>query len=130
VSHRQRSTQAQPRNGPRTRLWMALLFGSVALIAAAVPVGIAEASPPPGASAQPYLGTWNYDQPDPATMRNIAVLSCPPDGDGCASSPFPLPLHIPQIGNIVFSAAANGMVVGQTDQGCTWRFAVTTGSLE
>ena len=109
---------------------MALWFGLVALIAAEVPAGIAAASPPPKASAQPYLGTWNYDQPDQATMRNIAVLSCPPDGDGCASSPLPLPLRIPQIGNIVFSAAATGTVVGHTDQGCTWRFAVTTGSLE
>jgi hypothetical protein len=63
-------------------------------------------------------------------MRNIAVLSCPPDGNGCASSPLPLPLSIPQIGNIVFSAAANGMVAGQTDQGCTWRLAVTTRVLE
>jgi Berberine and berberine like len=130
VSHSHRSAHAQPCNHPRMRPWMALLFGLVALIAAAVPAGIAAASPPPGASAQPYLGTWNYDQPDQATMRNIAVLSCPPDGNGCASSPLPLPLSIPQIGNIVFSAAANGMVAGQTDQGCTWRFAVTTRSLE
>jgi hypothetical protein len=79
---------------------------------------------------QKYLGTWNYDQPDLATMRNVAVISCPPDGNGCASSPLPLPLNIPQIGNIVFSAAADGMVVGRTDQGCTWTFAVATDSLE
>jgi hypothetical protein len=109
---------------------MALLFGLVVLIAAGVPVGTAEATPPPQASAQRYLGTWNYDQPDPATMRNIAVLSCPPGGEGCASGLLPLPLHIPQIGNIVFSAAANGMVVGRTDQGCTWTFRVATDSLE
>jgi hypothetical protein len=109
---------------------MALLFGLVVLIAAGAPAGIAEATPAPEASAQKYLGTWNYDQPDQATMRNIAVLSCPPAGDGCASGLLPLPLHIPQIGNIVFSAAANGMVVGRTDQGCTWTFAVTPDSLE
>jgi hypothetical protein len=107
-----------------------VLFGLVALVAAGVPAGTAEASPPPDAGAHKYLGTWNYDQPDPATMRNIAVLSCPPAGNGCAWSPLPLPLHIPQIGNIVFSAAANGRVVGRTDQGCTWTFAVTARSLE
>jgi hypothetical protein len=106
-----------------------LLFGLVALITAGLPAGAAEASPPPEPSAHQYLGTWNYDQPDPATMRNIAVLSCPPGGNGCVSSPLPLPLHIPQIGNIVFSAA-NGGVVGRTDQGCTWTFAVRSGSLE
>jgi hypothetical protein len=130
VAQRQRSAHAQPRNRPYARLWTALLFGLVALIAAGAPAGTAQASPPPDASAHKYLGTWNYDQPDPATMRNIAVLSCPPAGDGCASGPLPLPLHIPQIGNIVFSAAANRRVVGRTDQGCAWTFAVTTGSLE
>lgn len=109
---------------------MALLFGLAVLTAAGVPAGIAEATPPPQASAHPYLGTWNYDQPDPATMRNIAVLSCPPGEAGCPSGLLPLPLHIPQIGNIVFSAAANGMVVGRTDQGCTWTFRVATDSLE
>jgi hypothetical protein len=82
VSHSQRSAHAQPRNRPRIRPGMALLFGLVALIAAGVPAGIAEASPPPAASAQPCLGPWNYDQPNQATMRNITVLSCPPDGDG------------------------------------------------
>jgi hypothetical protein len=63
-------------------------------------------------------------------MRNIAVLSCPPAEEGCAAGLLPLPLHIPQIGNIVFSAAANGMVVGRTDQGCTWTFTVRSDSLE
>jgi hypothetical protein len=109
---------------------MASLFGLAVLIAAGMPASIAEASPPPQANAHKYLGTWNYDQPDPATMRNIAVLSCPPGGNGCASGLLPLPLHIPQIGNIVFSATANGRVVGRTDQGCTWTFTVTTRSLE
>jgi hypothetical protein len=47
-----------------------------------------------------------------------------------ASGFLPLPLHIPQIGNIVFSAAANGMVVGRTDQGCAWTFTVRSDSLE
>jgi hypothetical protein len=109
---------------------MALLFGLVVLTAAGAPAGFAAATPASQASAQPYLGTWNYDQPDPATMRNIAVLSCPPGEEGCASGLLPLPLHIPQIGNIVFAAAANGMVVGRTDQGCTWTFRVATDSLE
>jgi hypothetical protein len=129
VAHRQRSAHAQPGNRPPARPWIALLFGLVVLVGAGVPAGTAQASPPPPASAHKYLGTWNYDQPDPATMRNIAVLSCPPGGDGCVSSQLPLPLAIPQIGNIVFSAA-NNRVVGRTDQGCTWTFAVTTGSLE
>jgi hypothetical protein len=109
---------------------MAMLFGLVVLTTAGAPAGFAAASPPPPASAQRYLGTWNYDQPDPATMRNIAVLSCPPGEEGCASGLLPLPLHIPQIGNIVFSAAANGKVVGRTDQGCTWTFTVGRDSLE
>jgi hypothetical protein len=109
---------------------MALLLGLVVLIAAGAPAGIAEATPPPQASAQKYLGTWNYDQPDPATMRNIAVLSCPPGEEGCPSGLLPLPLNIPQIGNIAFSAAANDMVVGRTDQGCTWTFKVATDSLK
>jgi hypothetical protein len=109
---------------------MALLFGLVVLTAAGAPAGIAAASPAPQPSAQPYLGTWNYDQPDPATMRNIAVLSCPPAAAGCAAGLLPLPLHIPQIGNIVFSAAADGRVVGQTDQGCSWTFTVRSDSLE
>jgi hypothetical protein len=130
VAHSQRSTHARSRNRPPARRWMALLFGLVVLTAAGAPPGIAEASPAPQASPQPYLGTWNYDQPDLATMRNIAVLSCPPAGDGCTSGLLPLPLHIPQVGNIVFSAAANGKVVGRTDQGCTWTFRVATDSLE
>jgi hypothetical protein len=129
VPHGQRPAHAQPRNRPHTRPWTALLLSLVVLAAAGVPAGTAQASPPPRASAHKYLGTWNYDQPDPATMRNIAVLSCPPGGNGCPSSPLPLPLHIPQIGNIVFTAA-DGRVVGRTDQGCTWTFAVTAHSLE
>jgi hypothetical protein len=130
VAHRQRSTHVQPRNRPPARLWMALLFGLVAFTAAGMPAGTAKAAPAPDANPQKYLGTWNYDQPDQATMRNIAVLSCPPDANGCPSSPLPLPLAIPQIGNIVFSAAANDMVLGRTDQGCTWTFAVKSDSLE
>jgi hypothetical protein len=109
---------------------MAVLVGLAVLTAAGAPAGTAAATPAPPASPHKYLGTWNYDQPDPATLRTIAVLSCPPGGAGCAAGLLPLPLHIPQIGNLVFSAAADGRVVGRTDQGCTWRFAVTTGSLE
>jgi len=109
---------------------MAWLFGLAVIIAALVPAGVAQASPWPEANTQKYLGTWNYDQPDPATMRNIAPITCPTDGNGCASSQLPLPLDIPQIGGIVFSAGANGTVVGRTDQGCTWTFTVTTQSLE
>lgn len=93
----------------------------------AVPAGTATASVRPDVGK--YLGTWNYDQPDAATMRNIASVDCPPDGNGCPSSQLPLPLNIPQIGNIVFTAEGDA-VVGRTDQGCTWRFAATRASLE
>jgi hypothetical protein len=69
VVHQQRFAHAQPRNRPPTRRWMALLFGLVVLTAAGVPAGIAAASPPPQPSAQKYLGTWNYDQPDPEPVN-------------------------------------------------------------
>ncbi|GLX97064.1 hypothetical protein [Herbidospora sp. NBRC 101105] len=64
-----------------------------------------------------YLGTWNYDQPDRATMRNVAVIGATP------------PIHVPQIGDIVFTRTGDG-VTGRTDQGCTWTFAVRPASLE
>ncbi|MEV1169097.1 hypothetical protein [Nonomuraea sp. NPDC049784] len=74
-----------------------------------------------------YLGTWNYDQPDRESMRNIAVISCPDASAGCTPGPA---LEVPQIGDIVFSKAADGGIVGHTDQGCTWTFAVRSASLE
>jgi hypothetical protein len=65
-----------------------------------------------------YLGRWNYDQPDRATMTNIAV------------SDLPGRSHTPQIGDIVFTAERAGRIVGRTDVGCTWRFQATHTSLE
>src|SRR5947207_2249200 len=72
-------------------------------------------------SSQGYLGRWNYDQPDRATNTNIAVVSCPASVPTCVGEP---PFEVPQIGDIVFTAGADGAVVGHTDQGCTWTFAV------
>jgi hypothetical protein len=110
---------------------MALFSGLVALVAVGFGATArpAEASSAPEASMQKYLGTWNYDMPDLATGLNILVLSCPNGGNTC-NSPLPLPLKIPQIGNVVFSPASDGTVLGVTDQGCHWRFAVTPRSLE
>jgi hypothetical protein len=124
------SAHAESPNGLRRRPWRPVLFGLVVLAAIGVPVSTAQASATSANNAQKYLGTWNYDKPDQATMRNIAVISCPTGGNGCSSSQLPLPLNIPQPGNIVFSAAADGMVVGRTDQGCTWHFEVTARTLE
>ncbi|MFI1919278.1 hypothetical protein [Nocardia sp. NPDC020380] len=63
-------------------------------------------------SADPYLGVWNYDQPDRADSTNIAT-----------AGKFGLnPLTYPQIGTVDFERAANGDLTGHTDQGCTWHF--------
>ncbi|MEO3888427.1 hypothetical protein [Nonomuraea sp. B5E05] len=81
-----------------------------------------------------YLGTWNYDQPDRDTMRNIAQLTCPDTRPGCDSAnPLAPPgstWQIPQIGRIVFSKEPGGKVVGRTDRGCTWRFTARRDSLQ
>ncbi|TKK78992.1 hypothetical protein FDA94_36350 [Herbidospora galbida] len=71
----------------------------------------------PGPRPHDYLGTWNYDQPDRATQRNIAVIGATP------------PIHVPQIGDIVFTRTG-AAITGRTDQGCTWTFAVRPASLE
>jgi hypothetical protein len=126
----QPSAHAASPDDLRRRPWRAALFGLFLLAATGVPMSTAQASATPANTAQKYLGTWNYDKPDRASMRNIAVISCPTGGNGCSSSQLPLPLDIPQLGNIVFSAAADGVVVGRTDQGCTWLFEVTARSLE
>lgn len=65
-----------------------------------------------------YLGRWNYDQPNRATMTNIATSNAPGR------------LQVPQIGDIVFTAEGPGRIVGRTDVGCTWRFKATPASLE
>ncbi|MEU8378816.1 hypothetical protein [Streptosporangium sp. NPDC048865] len=74
-----------------------------------------------------YLGTWNYDQPVRESLRNIAVISCPDASTSC--HPIP-PLHVPQVGDVVFSEGAGGAITGRTDQGCTWTFAARPTSLE
>jgi hypothetical protein len=76
----------------------------------------ASAAPAPAGDTQ-YLGRWNYDQPDYATMTNIAELNV---SGG---------LLAPQIGDVVFTKE-EGRIVGRTDVGCTWRFRATSGALE
>jgi hypothetical protein len=66
-----------------------------------------------------YLGKWNYDQPDRASMTNIIVLNLPSGR-----------LLVPQVGDIVFTSQAPGRVVGRTDVGCTWTFSATPDSLK
>jgi hypothetical protein len=114
----------------RARLLIALLLASAALLAVAVPVGVAMASAPSSARDK-YLGRWNYDQPDTATGNNVAVLACPDGGAVCSHNPdLPLPLSIPQVGWIEFSPGPSGTLYGHTDQGCTWNFSVTPAGVE
>jgi hypothetical protein len=89
-----------------------------------VPYGIAEASAAPAPNVQKYLGYWNYDQPSLTTLNNVDVLACPGGGGQCDRQ-LPLPLKVPQVGWVLFSAGPNGTVNGHTDQGCTWNFKVT-----
>ncbi|MFD0201247.1 MULTISPECIES: hypothetical protein [Saccharothrix] len=94
-------------------------FGAFVLLLALVVVGVPRA----GQAEQyrhtgEYLGRWNYDLPDPGTMTNIATSTVPGRS------------RVPQIGDVVFVADGPGRIVGRTDVGCTWRFAVTRGSLE
>jgi len=77
----------------------------------------ASAAPAPGGDSQ-YLGRWNYDQPDYATMTNIAEMNVPGG------------LLAPQIGDVVFTREPHGRIVGRTDVGCTWRFRAVPGALE
>lgn len=94
---------------------------SLGLASVVVPVAAAAntvsdtASPDAGA----YLGKWNYDQPDRATGTNIAEVDVPG-----------APRLVPQIGDIVFTSAGDGRVIGRTDIGCTWTFRVAASSLE
>ncbi|MEV6967003.1 hypothetical protein AB0M47_18000 [Hamadaea sp. NPDC051192] len=148
--YQQGSAGARRQHGLRIRLWTALLFGLAVLLAFGVPVGVAAASSRPAANVpaglaqasisqgnpsarlgERYLGRWNYDQPDPATGNNVAVLACRDGGTSCSQNPqLPLPLSIPQVGWIDFSPGPNGSLYGHTDQGCTWNFAVKPGGLE
>ncbi len=119
-----RRRQLPPRLSP-------LVVALALSVAASVAIGIAGPDQAQAKSREPsqhdYLGTWNYDQPDRASMKNIAVISCPAASTSCRPSP---PLLIPQIGNIVFSRTPGGGIVGHTDQGCTWTFQVLAASLE
>ncbi|NYI07942.1 hypothetical protein [Allostreptomyces psammosilenae] len=78
----------------------------------------AEARGDAPAAVEQYLGRWNYDLPDRATMANIAT------------SDLPGRSRVPQVGDVVFTAEDARTVVGRTDVGCTWRFRVTPDSLE
>jgi hypothetical protein len=115
------------------RLLLAVLAGAIALAlmdTAAQAAGGLEPRPA-GPGLGQYLGRWNYDQPDRASMRNVAVIQCPANDTSCAGpAPSGGPLLVPQVGDIVFAKDADGGVVGRTDQGCTWHFAVRPASLE
>src|SRR5262245_31930284 len=123
-----------PRIGRRTvALVLALTLALLGVLAAAPSVP-AVATPPGPPDVARYLGRWNYDQPDRATMRNIAIRQCPAAQPACPSlvpsAPPGSDLQIPQIGYIVFTRGPGATVVGQTDQGCTWRFSVHPDGLE
>jgi len=124
---RSRNTHAPKGNRPRARL----LSGLVTLfaLAATTSFGSTTATAEPDVNAQKYYGYWNYDQPNAATLNNVAVLDCPNGASQC-DSPLPLPLRIPQVGWVLFSAGPNGTVNGHTDQGCTWNFTVSPTGLE
>ena len=72
-----------------------------------------------GTATAKFLGRWNYRTPQPATGLNIATVS----GTGFSES-------FPQIGWIDFTRGRRGEVIGRTDQGCTWRFALASGRLQ
>ncbi|WP_433438929.1 hypothetical protein [Nonomuraea sp. CA-141351] len=99
------------------------------LAVATAPFGATAASADTDTNAAKYYGKWNYDQPDAATLNNVAVLACP-DGGGQCDLQLPLPLKVPQVGWVVFSPGPNGTVNGHTDQGCTWNFRVHPTGLE
>ncbi|MCX4098880.1 hypothetical protein [Nocardia sp. alder85J] len=101
-------------NSTRIR-WMSLPALLVAALTA-LTTGPAAADTDPAA---PFLGVWNYDQPDRTTMTNIATM----DIAG-------FPPTFPQIGTVVFSHGDNGEILGHTDQGCTWRFRIDGAAME
>jgi len=115
------------------RLLLAVLAGAIALVLmdTAVQAAAGPVPRPAGPSLEQYLGRWNYDQPNRDSMRNVAVIQCPANDTSCAGpAPSGGPLLVPQVGDIVFAKDADGGVVGRTDQGCTWHFAVHPASLE
>jgi hypothetical protein len=129
MSAPKRLSHARSRSG-LMRMRITLLACLAALCSAVgLPYGIAAASAAPMPSIQKYLGYWNYDQPNMATLNNVGVLTCPDGGSQCDSQ-LPLPLKIPQVGWVLFSPGPNGTVNGHTDQGCTWKFKATPTDLE
>lgn len=70
-------------------------------------------------STAKFLGVWNYRTPEPGTGLNVAVVS----GTGFSED-------FPQVGWVDFTQDPDGEVTGTTDQGCTWQFALESGSLQ
>jgi len=68
-------------------------------------------------------GTWNYDQPNPKTGINIAIIHTPQSAAGMQGE-----FVVPQVGNIVLSSEGDGRLTGRTDQGCTWTFQLEAGT--
>ncbi|WP_147471639.1 hypothetical protein [Nocardia stercoris] len=89
----------------------------LALVAAGLGITPATGAAAPADDTARYLGTWNYDLPAGAT--GTADLSI-----------GPIMLHFPQIGTVTFSPGADGVILGHTDQGCTWRFRNVGDALE
>ncbi|MVU75959.1 hypothetical protein GPX89_01725 [Nocardia sp. ET3-3] len=100
--------------GHSGRIAAVALFGLV--LAWGAPVSSAD----PGDGANPYLGVWNYDQPDRADGTDIAAIG-----------QFGInPLTFPQVGTVEFARGADGEITGHTDQGCTWHFRVNGDALD
>ena len=76
-----------------------------------------------------YLGVWNYDQPNGATLENIAALQCPAP-KASAEGMHGFGMMIPQIGNLTITKAPDGHLKGVTDQGCSWIFKAGADSAE
>lgn len=113
----------KPANARRRTRRLLVLLLPLALAVMAATIGVlsqtrAEATLEEATTAGKYLGRWNYDQPDRATMTNIAEMNLPGG------------FQAPQIGDIVFTAEGPDRIVGRTDVGCTWRFHATPRSLE
>lgn len=101
------------KNKFRTRMAVAA-FAAAGLAGGSA--GTATAAPD---AAAPYLGTWNYDQPDAVTMTDVATMNL-----------FGYTAQFPQIGTVTFGRSADGLILGHTDQGCTWKFRAEPGALE
>jgi hypothetical protein len=74
-----------------------------------------------GEEADPFVGVWNYDQPNLTAGTNIAALECPAAKNGAPA----FSTQVPQIGNITFEKSGSTGLRGITDQGCSWSFVVS-----